>query len=363
MYFVTYSIDIAALICLMWLTYSSTALNSNRKTPFLFGLILTLIVIVCEAGTLLAGKGSFDLRSLNILNNTLGFALTPIIPIVITFVTNKNMLLRHKILLLPTLIGVMAAVLSPLFGFIFYVDSSNQYFRGDYYFIFIASYYINLLFLFLSTLELTRKYNYPVLLKLIVLSLFVIIGTSVQLIVPTIYSTWHCVTLALFLFFLLISEFDSSFDILTGLYNRAAFEKAIKRLNPKSQISVIVFDIDDFKFINDTYGHVYGDTVIKDVAGIIREVFHKDFNCYRLGGDEFYLLGKETTEERLEELLRTFTNLLAEKRREGKSLPTVSYGYSISREGERLDFNKILKETDAQMYYYKKLHKANAAHK
>lgn len=55
------------------------------------------------------------------------------------------------------------------------------------------------------------------------------------------------------------------------------------------------------------------------------------------------------------------TNSLAEMRENGNPLPTVAYGYSIFRGREKLDFNKMLKEADAQIYQYKKIHKSNAA--
>lgn len=158
-----------------------------------------------------------------------------------------------------------------------------------------------------------------------------------------------------------MSEFDSSFDTLTGLYNRAAFGRAIKNIGEIKAFSLIILDINNFKMINDTYGHDYGDFVIKEVAAIIQKSFNKLYTCYRIGGDEFHIIGKETDQEKIESHLRNMTNSLAEVRENGNPLPTVAYGYSIFPGGEKLDFNKMLKEADAQMYQYKKIHKSNAA--
>ncbi|PKM49988.1 MAG: hypothetical protein CVV02_13475 [Firmicutes bacterium HGW-Firmicutes-7] len=362
MYIATYIIDITALFYLMGLLYSSTALNIYRKKPFLIGIILTVIIILSEAGTVFADNGSLNLRSINIFCNILGFALTPMIPIAITLIFDRRILRTHKLLLVPTLINIVATVLSPLFRFIFYVDANNQYIRGDYFFIFITVYIINFLFLVMSTLDAGKKYNYPIMRKMVALSIFTIIGTSIQLVDPLVYSSWHCVTLSLFLYFLLMSEFDSSFDTLTGLYNRATFDKAAKQMVRPKVFSVIMLDINDFKCVNDTYGHDYGDRVIKNVATIIRESFNKHYTCYRFGGDEFCITSNETDQEKIEFQLRTMTNALAEMREKGNLLPTVSYGYSIFPGGERLDFYKILKEADDQMYHFKKVHKADATY-
>lgn len=80
-------------------------------------------------------------------------------------------------------------------------------------------------------------------------------------------------TLALLLYFLLLSEFDSSFDTLTGLYNRAAFEKAAKQMTSRKAFSVIVLDVNNFKSINDTYGHDLRRYCTKSSSGDYPEIF------------------------------------------------------------------------------------------
>ena len=159
-----------------------------------------------------------------------------------------------------------------------------------------------------------------------------------------------------------MSEFDSSFDTLTGLYNRATFDKAVKEIVKPEGLSVIILDINDFKSVNDTYGHDYGDKVIKIVASVVRESFDKHYKCYRYGGDEFSIISSETDPEKIECQLRVMTKALAKMREKGNLLPTVSYGYSIFNGEETLDFHKILKEADAQMYHFKKAYKAGTAH-
>ena len=362
MNFATYVIDIAALSYLIGLLCTSTSLNIDSKRPFLVGIILTVIIILSEAGTVLTG-GRTELRSINILCNVLGFALTPIIPIAITLILDRRILRTQRLLLIPTLVNTIATVSSPRFGFVFYVDANNQYTRGKCFVLFIAVYTVNLLLLIISTLNVGKKYNYPILRKMVGLSLFAIAGTSIQLIEPSAYSSWHCVTLSLFLYFLLMSEFDSSFDTLTGLYNRATFDRAAKQMVRPKAFSIIILDINDFKSVNDTYGHAYGDIVIKTVAAIVRKSFSRRYTCYRFGGDEISIIGNETDQEKIEFHLRTMTNALAEMREKGVRLPTVSYGYSIFTGTEKPDFYRNLKEADDQMYHFKKVHRADGTQK
>ena len=356
-YIATCSTDVIALLFLYALLRRSNMLDNYRKKPFLFGIVLTIIIIFSEAGTIQASAGNAGLRNLNILCNILGFALTPMIPIALIAISDIEILQKHKLLLLPTLINTVAAVLSPIFKLIFYVDVNNQYKRENSFFIFVVVYIINLAFLVISTLRTGKMHHYPIRGKMIALSLFTVAGTSIQLVAPSVHSSWHCVTLSLLLYFFLLSELDSSFDTLTGLYNRAAFEKSAKMMTSRKAFSIIVLDVNNFKSINDTYGHNYGDTVLKAVAAIIRESLDDHYTCYRVGGDEFYIICRETKKEKIEHQLRSMTNALAEEREKDGRLPTIAYGYSIFQEGN-LDFSKILKEADERMYYFKKLQKA-----
>ncbi len=360
MYITTYLIDIAALFYLIGLLYSNTTLNNNRKKPFLAGILLVIIIILAEAGSIYGGFERLNIRTLNILSNVLGFALAPLIPIVITLIFNRKTFATRRLWLLPSLINIVVTVLSPVFGFIFYIDANNQYLRGDAFFIFVATYIINHLFLVIRTLDMGKKYNYPIMWKTLALSFFTIVGTSIQLVEPLAYSSWHCVTLALFLYYLLMSEFDSSFDMLTGLYNRANFNREIGDMVNRSELSVIVFDIDDFKGVNDTYGHDYGDHVIRTVASVVRESFNHHYKCFRYGGDEFVVMGYETDSEKIDSKLKGMINSLSKLRQQGNHMPTISYGYSIFEGGTTLCFEKILKEADDQMYRYKRNHKSTA---
>ncbi|HHT42385.1 MAG TPA: GGDEF domain-containing protein [Firmicutes bacterium] len=357
MHTAAYLIDIAALFYLMGLLHSNTSLNAERQKPFLIAVTLTISVIVLEAATIVTNNYNLNLRGFHILCNTLGFALAPLIPLAIALIFDRMILEKHRIMLLPTVLNAAAAALSPVFGWIFTVDAANNYTRGDFFFAFVAVYATNLLCLIIATVEVAKRKNYPIVSKMAGLGVFTFIGTSVQLLFPSSYTSWHCVTLSLLLYLLLMSEFDSSFDTLTNVYNRAAFDKQVKRISEAKgkdhAFSLIMLDIDDFKAVNDTYGHDCGDDVIKAVAAVVRESFDKRYTCYRVGGDEFSLIGSETDAEKIEEQLANLKSGLARLREEGAILPTVSCGYSVYIGGEKLNFHKVLKEADGQMYHNK----------
>ena len=86
-------------------------------------------------------------------------------------------------------------------------------------------------------------------------------------------------------------------DGLTGLYNRRILNKFMEKYRhaddklKKERVAAAMFDIDNFKSINDTYGHLFGDAVIVAVSAIIRKI-SEEHGCagYRYGGEEFVIL-------------------------------------------------------------------------
>ncbi len=352
---VLYMLDIFALVFLFGLLHGYNLLGNQRKSPFSYGVILIIIVIISEVGTVLVCNGDVELRSLSITFNVIGFALTPVIPLVLMAIFDIRILLRNKILLLPTTINTLAVTLSPFLGLIFFVDANNNYERGVIFNLFVGVYIFNIIILAVGIWYIGRKYLYPIKYKIAILTFFTVAATFIQLLVPSVYTSWHCVTLSLLLLYIVLSDFDSSFDTLTKLYNRAAFEKRTKQLNGKKSFYIIVMDINNFKDVNDTHGHEYGDTVLKELGIIISDSFNNKCSSYRIGGDEFCVLCWGDNEEMIKDQLKSMTDKLTSKREADSWMPTVAYGYSIFSQGEKLNFEKIMKEADEQMYHYKHL--------
>ena len=87
-------------------------------------------------------------------------------------------------------------------------------------------------------------------------------------------------------------------DWLTGLYNgRAMDEKAGEYLKRNRAGSMILMDIDQFKKINDTYGHIIGDQLLQDIASVLKKMFPSGCLIGRCGGDEFAIFMPQTLEE------------------------------------------------------------------
>ncbi|MBP5303946.1 MAG: GGDEF domain-containing protein [Clostridia bacterium] len=122
-------------------------------------------------------------------------------------------------------------------------------------------------------------------------------------------------------------------DALTGIYNRhwinTEMPAAIKRCKGKISLGVLILDLDLFKNINDTYGHIFGDTVLKEVADTLQRVVGDKGNVCRWGGEEFAVLVEGADKKAILELAEQIRNEVAalELEEDGETIHiTVSVG-------------------------------------
>lgn len=158
----------------------------------------------------------------------------------------------------------------------------------------------------------------------------------------------------------------ASYDFLSQLYNRSTFERELKseiERSAHSKVAVLFIDVDDFKFINDRFGHSVGDEVIKYVAGCIKQHVKGSGFAGRFGGDEFVLC--ITDPKQIEEIESLSLDLIDELY-EGyhSELANVSINVKASigiafypEHGD--DSNKVVAAADEAMYFVKKNGKAN----
>ena len=162
---------------------------------------------------------------------------------------------------------------------------------------------------------------------------------------------------------------DSLTDALTGLPNtRFMFMHLTRELaraeRLKSEVSLLVMDLDNFKEINDTYGHHVGDRALRDVAGVLRAGIRPYDICVRYAGDEFIVVlsgcGGEEAERKRQELQRAVDNLQFEAR-PGKMLPlAISIGAAVFPHDGGL-YETLLANADSRMYRDKTRRKRETA--
>ena len=140
-------------------------------------------------------------------------------------------------------------------------------------------------------------------------------------------------------------------DGLTQIYNRGYFNKEYEMINTREiPYYMIIFDIDNFKMINDTYGHIFGDYIIKNIAQITASHLGKVGRVYRYGGEEFVILIKDATEQQVIEVAETIRQAVESFKWEKGCKVTISMG--ISHNAPHI--KDVLSVADQELYAAKR---------
>lgn len=154
---------------------------------------------------------------------------------------------------------------------------------------------------------------------------------------------------------------NSKLDYLTGLLGREQGEKEITESLRNGSGCVMIIDVDDFKNINEEYGHLAGDYVLKLVADILKEVSSQDIVC-RMGGDEFlyYIAGINRQDEAVEKVEEIYA-IFAKKQQEIDILQKISISVGISLFGiDGGTLAELVRKADKALYHVKQSNKKNS---
>lgn len=141
-------------------------------------------------------------------------------------------------------------------------------------------------------------------------------------------------------------------DKLTGLINRAGYDQLLTHINIKTT-TLILFDADKFKVVNDTYGHEIGDRVLQKIAKILKQNFRlRDCVC-RIGGDEFVVLMLGNDQTGQEQIVRKVSRINRELSHTDDKLPIVSLSAGIAYGMHEKDWKTMFNHADQCMYQVK----------
>src|SRR5690606_7861093 len=157
-------------------------------------------------------------------------------------------------------------------------------------------------------------------------------------------------------------EYLGKHDVLTGLKNRSFYVDEVSRLERKGlfPITVIILDLNNLKTVNDQFGHVVGDSLLRRAGEVLTKVLDKNCQAARIGGDEFVVLMPGADAKAGEEMLANIYKLIELNNQfyNGPAL-SMSMGMTTCRHGERLE--DTLREADLAMYENKRTYYLNTS--
>ena len=331
-------ICITALIIGIFIVYENELFSKQYKRSLIILSCIIILEIILDTVSF-----SFDgVLSKYIyiykINKILEFTIMPFIPTLLSYlISNKNF--WNKIRYFFTIIiciNFIFQVLTYFFPIMFFIDEKAVYHRTQYSYIYIFVLVICYLLLNISAnntfVQNTTKINGT----LYAINVFLLIGIMMRTFYEKSNSDWLCITLSYFIFIIYFCNCNLKIDAITSLLNRKAFNMKLSQINYST--ALIVIDVNKFKQVNDKYGHQNGDIALHIVSEAILKIYGNIGYCYRIGGDEFcvilkpYSIQKLTSEPKSFEINNVFEKLLSELDKEiddiTKKYPMLKYGVS-----------------------------------
>lgn len=357
---VTYELNIFAIVILTSLLVVVYITNDtvNIKNRLFRGLIYTTIIMnVLEILSWVFNGLSGDWNYFfNMGFNALLTATTTIVvglwACYIDFIMFKDYqkLKKKWYYFLPFFIMVVLSIINLFTPILFKIDTNNMYSRLPLIWISIFMTFLVYIYVLALVLKHATEYNRKVILGVLVFLSFPIIAAIIQLNVLGLMLIWPATALAILISYLIFETTSNARDYLTGIFTRERAEEQINNLIFRKKVfSVIMIDINNFKKINDTYGHHFGDKVLVFVSRVLQKVFFEKSIVSRYGGDEFLVVTELTDPIVLNQIKNEFIKIIESSEEPMKNL-TLSYGVSTCYNPNKYDVEAIIIEADNNMY-------------
>ncbi len=362
---------VLSILLIILLGHAYFNMNKKKITNKIFMWIMGLICLISVLEIFSVFLNNPDLKQFMILHklvNIMGFIVTPIIPY-LGYMFIKEWVNRYQkekikvnyILLLPLLINTIGTLISHNENGLFYITSNNTYERGALFFILPCVSYIYLAYNLYFICKQYKKFTYS---ERIIFSSFYIVPavfTIIQLRYSIYLTTWNSTAIIIVVTYIFILNDQACRDSLTGLENRLVYDQYAQNMDCRkiNKLFIIYIDIDDFKAINDQYGHTEGDEAIKAFANLLVESFpQRQKKLIRLGGDEFLILLEEKHLEKATDYMKDLTQNVMEYNNRGEKLYELKFSYGmVYYTNAYKNICQLLEHADQLMYEQKQSRK------
>lgn len=364
--FIANGVGVALMIILLISNRVNTRNVFFDEKLFFHMVVMTLLLCLIETATFcLDGRTFAGARRLSILLNSalylvdVSFAYLWTIYIDYKLFEDLHRLRRVWLPLgLPAAAAVLLSLSNLFFPVLFTVSPDNIYARTSLVCIPYAVSYGYLIYSVVLVYRYRRRARKYLFLPVLIFLAPIFLGSVLQFLFYGLSLIWVSVAVGMVSLYINIQNEASWVDPLTGLYNRQYLSRFLLS-NPERQpsgqlLGGILLDVDAFKAINDTYGHMCGDAALRDVGGLLHSLPLPGGFAARYAGDEFILVQLVDSEEEITAVaqeLRQRTEAFNRTHRRPYHL-SFSMGCSLWRPGENLD--TFFRHMDERMYEEKR---------
>ncbi|MDP4133243.1 MAG: diguanylate cyclase [Bacillota bacterium] len=291
---------------------------------------------------------------------------TALLPIFFRYICDQvfklDMKLKRRlnlVICVMAAICIVSVISTAITGRIFYFDEAKVYHRGPLFALPMTILFIMMIIIEVFLISQKKKIEPHYYRPLVLFLISPLIGWALQLLIYGLPFSLLGITFASLILFTNIQNRNMDHDYLTGVFNRQTLDSYMQqKINASTEdktFSAILLDIDNFKFINDHFGHIEGDKALIDTAYILRDSLEFNDFIARYGGDEFCIILDSNDLEAAQNAIRQINNnLLDFNQRKNKPYQLkLSVGYAVYNLsiGNAELFLKII---DQKMYEQKK---------
>ena len=270
------------------------------------------------------------------------------------------------ILYIPLILSIFFLIINFFQKTLFTISIDNLYSPSKYLYLYnlINAVYVLIIITNLISYYFYNKNSKNEIKSLILFTLLPVVSAGIQNYNYGIILGQVGFTLSELLIYFNNQKKEANYDELTGVYNRRAFRKmANKIFYSNKSMFLMLMDVDDFKIINDKYGHLEGDKALIQIAHILNSAInntHKNYSLARYGGDEFVIVGNIRNKDEVAQLINQIEEEEKKYNKETNNKYNIklSIGYDLQNDNHT-SVEDLIKEADALMYAKKRKRKNN----
>ncbi len=357
---------IIALI--LYFSLKAQMYRSEHVNKFFFVVLWTNVAILSIESVvlLLSGTPGEFVHTFMIIALLIYYLLSPVLAFLcvlyLEFDIYKNeysFRKRYIYFIFVIVVSMIFTFLSVRGNYVFELTSDNVYKTGTmniYYVLFLFISVIVGLILSVKQLKYMQKKDITPLLLFIVTPVIAIVFLVVYRQASLI---WNSITISLLISYIFVQLRIANTDYLTGLFNRREFEYQLARIksdsNKNEKVFGMIIDLDDFKLINDLYGHSEGDLALREIGTILQASVRKQDFVSRIGGDEFAIILSAKNLDVIESIVERIKINLQKFNQENdcKYNLNLSYGYDFYDEEKFSTVIDFFNHIDMKMYVQK----------
>ncbi|MDD3570777.1 MAG: GGDEF domain-containing protein [Lachnospiraceae bacterium] len=362
--------SIVILICIYIYALKQHEKELTEYKIFLTLVQVTIIMLVFDIFGRFDGKPHTIYSVINFLGNFVIFMFGPVIPSL--WILYAYYEIFHKIAVKSKITYLIIAVnainfflvlLSQSLQLYYYIDTDNIYHRGNLYWLSVLLMVVLMAVALIMVVENRNDIEKKKYFSLLFFPIPPTICAILQMLFYGLAINLSSVSISLLVVFINIQNHGMNIDYLTGAYNRKKLDIYMKEkiscCNENNSFAAILIDMDDFKFINDTFGHIAGDDALETSVKLIKSCLRKKDFLARFGGDEFCIVLELENINDLESTIRKINKRLEMYNKNSNKQYRLGFsmGYAVYDYNSHMNVEEFQKHIDILMYEEKRINK------